>query len=148
MIYDTLEHLLDYADFLPALRKVDAIIKQGNLLTAQTGRHTIDDNLYYNIEEYQTTENPKPFEVHHRYADVQIVLKGEETHQTALRSAAENLPDFDDERDIAFFHSPVAATFYASAQHFLIYLPFEPHRSQMAVEKVQSVRKVVFKIRL
>ena len=40
-------------------------------------RYEISDKIYANIEEYQTKENGY-FEAHQKYADIQLLLAGEE----------------------------------------------------------------------
>ena len=147
MIFDRLEHLTAYDAMIPALSEIHAILNTQNLKQLSAGRHEIRDGLYFNIDDYTTSLTLKPFEVHHLYADVQMMLKGEEQHQIADRNAAPQ-NSFDESRDIAFFQASPIATFHATPEHFLLYLPYEPHRSQIAVHQEQKVRKVVFKIRM
>ncbi|MBO4576283.1 MAG: YhcH/YjgK/YiaL family protein, partial [Neisseriaceae bacterium] len=81
MIYDTLNHLADYLPIMPLLAEVIKILQQTDFMQKPAGRYeTNNPTVRFNIDEYQTVLEPKPFEFHQQYADVQIVLQGQEIH--------------------------------------------------------------------
>ncbi|MBR7002049.1 MAG: YhcH/YjgK/YiaL family protein [Neisseriaceae bacterium] len=147
MIFDRLDNLLDYAVLLPSLERIKTILDSQNLSDLPCMRYTDSDDLYYNIDSYTTIQTPKQFEFHRQFADVQIMLQGKEIHQISDRSNTSLSNDFDEKRDIGFFPADSTANFIADMNHFLIYLPNEPHRSQIAIDEPSAVKKVVFKIR-
>ena len=149
MIYDTLNHLSDYLPLMPQLSEVMKILQQPDFANKPAGRYETDNPaVRFNIDEYQTVSDPKLFEFHQQYADVQIVLQGREIHHTALRDDVLAVKNFDAERDIAFFDSLPIGEYLLEHGRFCIYFPNEPHRSQLATDEPASVRKVVFKVRL
>lgn len=149
MIYDTLEHLVDYLPLMPQLKTVLEIISQPEFVNKAQGRYETDNpNVRFNIDEYQTVLEPKQFEFHKKYADVQIVLQGQELHNTALRDDISCVQNFDEEKDIAFFDTMPIGEYLLEKGRFCIYFPNEPHRSQLAYDEPAFVKKVVFKIRL
>lgn len=149
MIYDTIEHLADYLPIMPQLAEVIKILQQPDFMQKPAGRYeTNNPAVRFNIDEYQTVLEPKQFEFHQQYADVQIVLQGQEIHHTALRDDVLAVKNFDKERDIAFFDSLPIGEYLLQQGRFCIYFPNEPHRSQLATDEPAAVKKVVFKVRL
>ena len=85
-------------------------------------------------------------EYHALYADIQVVLTGEETIRAGMQSVArtgdeERKPDLFIARDCRL---PVAITLHAG--DFAIFLPGEPHQALCAVDAPATVRKAVFKV--
>lgn len=149
MIFDTLNHLSDYLPLMPDLSEVIKILQQPDLANKPAGLYETDNPVVrFNIDEYQTVLEPKQFEFHQQYADVQIVLQGQEIHHTALRDDIAAVKDFDEQRDIAFFDSLPVGEYLLEEGRFCIYFPCEPHRSQLATDEPAFVRKVVFKVRV
>ena len=149
MIFDTLNHLSDYLPLMPDLSEVIKILQQPDFANKPAGRYETDNPaVRFNIDEYETVQQPKAFEFHKKYADVQIVLQGREIHHTALRDDVLAIKDFDEQRDIAFFDSLPVGEYLLEAGRFCIYFPNEPHRSQLATDEPAFVKKVVFKVRL
>lgn len=149
MIFDTTDQLQRYVPLMPQLAKVIEILQQPDFPNKPIGRYETDNHdVRFNIDEYKTVIEPKPFEFHKKYADVQIILQGQEIHHTALRSDIAVAKEFDEQRDIAFFNTLPVAEYYLQAGHFCIYFPEEPHRSQLATDEPAYVKKVVFKIHL
>lgn len=149
MIFDTLNHLSDYLPLMPDLSEVIKILQQPDFANKPAGRYETDNPaVRFNIDEYQTVLEPKQFEFHQQYADVQIVLQGQEIHHTALRDDIAIVQHFDKQRDIAFFDSLPVGEYLLEEGRFCIYFPSEPHRSQLATDEPAFVRKVVFKVRV
>ncbi|MBR1818662.1 MAG: YhcH/YjgK/YiaL family protein [Neisseriaceae bacterium] len=149
MIYDSLDHLRDYLPLMPQLETVLSLLNQPDFADKMIGRYeTNNPAVRFNIDEYETVLSPKDFEFHRKYADVQIVLQGQEIHHIAPRDDIACVQDFDEEKDIAFFDSLPIAEYVLEKGYFCIYFPNEPHRSQLAVDERDQVKKVVFKIRI
>ena len=105
---------------------------------------------YANIQEYDTREAGK-YEVHRAYADVQVVLSGEEYIFIApLDALQDRLTDFDEEKDIEFFASASSErAVLADRTHWVILFPSDAHNPCMSRgESPVHVRKVVVKVKL
>ena len=113
------------------------------------GHYEIDDEAYANIDVYETKEYDICFpEAHKRYIDIQMLLSGEERLDFANISELSIKDDYDEERDIMFFHNPEKMnTLYLKKGYFALLYPTDAHKPQMkSSENSQTVKKVVVKI--
>ena len=88
---------------------------------------------------------------HRAYADVQVVLSGEEYIFIApLDALQDRLTDFDEEKDIEFFASASSErAVLADRTHWVILFPSDAHNPCMSRgESPVHVRKVVVKVTL
>lgn len=113
------------------------------------GHYEIDDEAYANIDVYETKEYDICFpEAHKRYIDIQMLLSGEEKLDFANISELSIKDDYDEERDIMFFHNPEKMnTLYLKKGYFALLYPTDAHKPQIkSSENSQTVKKVVVKI--
>ena len=113
------------------------------------GHYEIDDEAYANIDVYETKEYAICFpEAHKRYIDIQMLLSGEERLDLANISELSIKDDYDEERDIMFFHNPEKMnTLYLKKGYFALLYPTDAHKPQIkSSENSQTVKKVVVKI--
>lgn len=85
-------------------------------------------------------------EYHHLWADIQVVLSGEETIRAGMQSLAQA---GDEERKADLYIAPNAAhpvSITLRRGDFAVFLPGEPHQALCAVEAPLTVRKAVFKV--
>jgi len=86
-------------------------------------------------------------EYHRQYADIQVVLNGNEVINASQQSLAQPA---DEERKADLFIAAVRAlpvSMCLTAGDFVVFLPGEPHQALCAVQQPETVRKAVFKIR-
>lgn len=100
-----------------------------------------------NIGESQTQpQAQRHTEYHRQWADIQVLLTGEEIIYAGMRSVGQ---DSDEERkpDLFITHYDChAVALTLRAGDFACFLPGEPHQALCAVDKPSRVRKAVFKI--
>ncbi|BCL74834.1 hypothetical protein JHS3_05700 [Jeongeupia sp. HS-3] len=130
-------------------RALDALA-QHDLHAMPAGRYEIDgDRLFFMIQEMLTQpfEAGKP-EAHHRYADIQLLLSGEEGFGVAPADAAlAVVDDRFDSRDIAFYAAPAnEQRINLQPGDFVVFYPGELHRPGRCVAGSMPIRKVVVKI--
>lgn len=147
MIYCSRGDLDKYLGLYPSL---DALIRfllarDLNALPAGRSEVTGDGSAYINRFDYETIpEEQGVFEWHFRFADVHIVLSGEETllvSDASLLTATERR----DENDYALGHGPCHVRCRLTPDHVLIVFPREAHMVKIAVGKPDAVRKAVGK---
>jgi len=123
-------------------------------LSPQTeeGRYSIDgDDVYAQVMSYATTTPAKArFEAHDRYIDIQTVLEGSEGIAWSPRSRLHSSTDYDDRKDVQFFHDggqhPARADLVGG--HFAVFFPEDAHMPQLMVAgSAPWVKKVVVKVR-
>lgn len=109
---------------------------EGGYLSVQTGRTApLADGRY---------------ETHHRYADVQYMVRGEE--ETAYLSMEDLAPatEYDAEKDIQFFHSVGAQPTVAHVPAGMCYVVFseDGHMPCRCVGEAKDYQKIVIKLRM
>ena len=145
MIFDKLEKLRQY--YVVSDKVLNFLFNLDENKPA--GHYEIDDEAYANIDVYETKEYDICFpEAHKRYIDIQMLLSGEERLDFANISELSIKDDYDEERDIMFFHNPEKMnTLYLKKGYFALLYPTDAHKPQMkSSENSQTVKKVVVKI--
>jgi len=148
MIIDRLENLSKYIPALPQLQHVVSILESGALLDLPLGGYTTDDpSLRYTIMSYEAEAvDERPYEIHRRDTDVQILLAGRERMDVADSESFVPTGEYSAERDIVFGDGHKIASYHADPSLFVIFLPGEPHAPNIADGNDRDVKKVVFKI--
>jgi len=85
-------------------------------------------------------------EYHREWADIQVVLNGNEVINASQQSLAQ---PGDEERKADLFIAAVRAlpvSMRLGAGDFAVFLPGEPHQALCAAQRPETVRKAVFKI--
>jgi len=113
------------------------------------GRHDIDgDNVYCMIQSYETkSREGQQFEAHRQYADIQMVLEGEESILWAPADGLETVRPY--EPDIAFFAlTPTPAELVLTPSVFCVFFPQDAHAPCLRHGGITRVRKAVVKVRI
>lgn len=148
MIVTRIDLLEKYESVLPGCKKVCevfALLQKNGMPSA--GKHETDlPTVFYNASEYETVaENSKQFEVHAKYADVQIIWEGKETIAYSSEKFAGTV---DAESDYAACDAVSCEKVTLVPGIAAIYLPGELHKPGCAVDGVsERVKKVVFKVK-
>lgn len=142
MIYDKIENI----DLYNIDKSAVEFIKN---LTGdeECKRYEISDKIYANIEEYRTKECGY-FEAHQKYADIQLLLTGEETIEYTSLDGLEIKDAYNAERDIAFFYDGTNPVIKLPLKKgfFALLNPEEAHKPQLISSASCKVKKVVVKI--
>lgn len=146
MICDNLENILKYSEISEKISKFLLSLNSQTLV----GHYEIDENVYANVDIYETKTLDKcKFEAHKKYIDIQMLLDGEEQLDCISVNNLVVSEDYDENRDIMFFENPKQmpdASYRLTPQRFVLIYPHEAHRPQMALGKPSKVKKVVVKI--
>lgn len=110
------------------------------------GRYDLSDDIYINVMTYE----PKPIkeisiETHSRYADIQLILSGQEYMGYAPLDTLVPVNDYDPEKDIRFWKGDVALLPMRKGE-WALFMPEEPHAPSLSMNGGQ-VKKAVFKIK-
>lgn len=113
------------------------------------GKHVVNDGFFYNVIEYNTTDDvDKLYESHRKYVDIQFLLEGEEVMQVVdIERLCEVVP-YDCVRDCTLY-SPIdkPASTVLRPNSVLILYPRDGHRTMAFNGKKCKVLKVVGKVR-
>lgn len=128
--------------------KISLCLKKSKELNEHTpcGRYELSDDSYLNVVEY----TPKPVEnatseVHRVYADIQLILSGEEYIGYNKTSLLSRVGDYDSLNDIQFFNGDVSLLAMQQGD-WALFMPGEAHAPSL--DKCGGkIKKAIFKIK-
>lgn len=150
MIYDKVENMSLYFDRLKGFEKIEKAYKEFLLNPVKEGRIDIDgDNLFCNVASYTVNpDNPLKYEAHREYADVQVMVDGEEVFGWANTKECNVTEDFEDGCDIAFMDAPNGQFFELRKGYFAVFFPEDAHAPCRKSENSDTAHKLVYKVKL
>lgn len=107
------------------------------------------EDWFVNIGPAQTQEQEvRHTEFHHLYADIQVVLEGEEVINYGVvdcsaEEAVEKKPDL-----LILANPKLSQSVHLKPGDFAIFMPGEPHQALCMVFEPKQIRKAVFKVPL
>lgn len=147
MVTDILENLPLYVGLSENFRKAISYILTNDLKKLPIGKTNIHDELIFaSVSEYHTlTSEEAKWESHKVFADIQIVLEGEEKIGYAPITVMNAITKYDCTRDLIFYSGHGD---YISMRpgNFAIFLPGDAHQPCVAAKLPMAVKKVVFKV--
>ncbi|MFI3250661.1 MAG: YhcH/YjgK/YiaL family protein [Eubacteriales bacterium] len=143
MILDYLEHADKYNGILADYKKtMDFAL---TLKDSPTGRYECG-NSYVMVQEMETKlPKDKEYELHRKYADVHIVLEGEEVFGYEEISKLSPSGDYNPEKDMQFLGG-VGQFVTLTPGMFLVTLPQDGHKPGCCAKSPSKLRKLVVKI--
>ena len=150
MIYDKVENMSLYFDKLHGFEKIEKAYNDFIAAPFEDGRIDIDgDNLWCNVASYTVNpDNPLKYEAHKEYADVQVMVDGEEIFGWANIKECNVTEDFKEGSDIAFMDAPTGQFFELRKGYFAVFFPEDAHAPCRKSENSDTAHKLVFKVKL
>jgi biofilm protein TabA len=148
MIVDSLPRYSCYS-FGPAWDKAFGFLRS-LAPDCKAGRHEIEgEDIFALVSEYTTKAySDARLESHCRYADLQVLLSGEEIIGYAPALGLKMAGEFDEAKDIVFYESAVeTGRTLLTPGLFSVYFPHDAHAPGINSGVACSVKKVVIKIR-
>ena len=132
------------------LERALEIIEDLDWETVECGTYTVDDDIFYMVQEYETKYPQEArYEAHEKYVDIQYIVKGEERMEFADAAKLKVDESYNAEKDVVFFKEPKEIdAFIVSAGDYRIFYPEDAHRPGLCVDKPSKVKKIVVKVRL
>lgn len=126
-------------------------LKNTDLDTLKPGKYVLDgENVFVSVTEGPTKafEDSK-WEAHHKYIDLQYIIKGKEKMGIAPIESAVPKSEFDDTKDVGFFDADAKASKYYVAKPgtFFLFFPSDAHRPGIRVKGFDTDKKLVVKIK-
>jgi len=147
MVIDTLKNAAQYAVLNPLFAKAFEFLTSNDLASLEPGKHPIDgDNMWANImhaplKDLQTAK----MEVHDKYIDIQVVIKGVETHGWIARSDCKSPQgEMNTEKDVLFFDDKATTFVTLHKNEFAIFFPEDGHQPMLGEGEI---RKCIIKVR-
>ena len=150
MIKDQLCHAALYEAIHPLFKAAFQWITDHARPESEVGRFQLDgDKLKAITEHYQTHPfNPRKFETHKKYIDIQYIVSGSEKIYLDDPKTMTEVVSFDETQDIAFFEGSGHAV-TLNAGDFMIIWPHEAHApGSDPTRSAVPVSKIVMKVAL
>lgn len=150
MIIDTLDQRHKYAHdpglsaVLDALATLDGTAGAGTHIDLGEGVGHVDVAEFISVDPAMKTQ----YEAHRRFADVHVVLSGEERIDVASLPALTPVTPFDEAADVGFHEGPNAVTVTLGPGWFIVCYPTDAHRPGIHVNGPSPVLKAVGKLRI
>ncbi len=149
MIVTTIDKLTKYAE-IPYAQDIVDFLGEFRKSEMAPGRYDIHgDDLFAVVSRYETEPGAdRMFENHRKYIDLQIVLDGkEEIHWADTKTLTQVSEEFSKGGDIAFYTGEAMGYTLLGGEQCVILFEEDAHMPNVFHEKIESVLKVVFKIR-
>lgn len=132
------ERCMEAVNFLTQLKAEDLAL----------GRHNVNEDFFYNVIEYDTTDEfDKTFESHRKFVDIQLIEKGEELLQVADISRLEVKSEYNHNNDcILYFPKRQMGGTLLKPGSIMILYPRDAHRSISFNRQKNRVKKIVGKL--
>ncbi|WP_438478497.1 YhcH/YjgK/YiaL family protein [Streptococcus pluranimalium] len=137
---------IDHTNKHVLLDLIKPILADLDLLNLETGMHPVNDDLYFNVIQYEsTTEDQRVWESHHREYDVHYIISGEERiYHNFLDQMS--LGNYDTESDWQEMTGEKASELVLLPGNVLILDNEDAHKTGLKVTDSVMIKKIVFKI--
>ena len=122
---------------------------QKDLLSLPLGRIPLeDDDLYVDVFQAETVQHDaKLFEAHERFVDIHVTLEGQEWYGYAPINNLKLGEPYSAEKDAAFYRGE-GVYFQVPKGQFVLFFPEDAHKPLVSFGPLETVKKLVVKVRL
>lgn len=130
--------------------KAFQFLSEQDLTKLELGRHELEGaDLFVNVDEYVSrNEEDVLFEAHKKYADIQVIVSGEERMGVLPLDSTSIVVPYNEEKDIVFLTADAGNYRTATPGRFFIFFPDDAHRPTVKTTENIQVRKIVVKVRI
>ena len=147
MIIDSVNNINNYKG-LDKIYDVLEFIKKTDFSQMALGKYHIDgENLFYMVQEYDTKQDESIGEVHKKYIDIQLIVKGEEIIGYAPLSCEKKLVEEKLDNDCIFYSCETTKLLLKDGDFMVLY-PSDIHSPGLMNKVSSKCRKVVFKVKI
>lgn len=149
MIFDKVSSIEKYRGISKNLDKAIDVIVSKEYLSKEIGKYEVDGKeVFYMIQDYNSKALEDCFfETHEKYADIQMVITGEEGIGYADLADLEVTTPFNPEKDVEKQKGPAEIMLQMNSENFVFIFPGEAHMPGYGLNGSAYVKKAVFKIK-
>ncbi|WP_404988335.1 YhcH/YjgK/YiaL family protein [Clostridium culturomicium] len=150
MIVDSIKNIEKYDGVNIKASEILKFVKKAEEANLKDGRYEIlGEDLFAMIQTYETKpEGECRFETHNKYIDVQYIREGKEVMDYKLREKLTVTEDLSETKDVIFYEDAEDYTrTVIEAGSFALFLPHDGHKPGIECGKIDTVKKIVFKIK-
>jgi YhcH/YjgK/YiaL family protein len=149
LIIGKLNDLVDSHIFNEKLHSKLNLLNEVDFSQYTAGRHEIDEDLFFFLNEYETKEVENCFwEAHQKYLDLHFILEGKENIAVDHIERQLVKEEYTVEKDAIFFEGDVHSVITMNPGDVMICFPEDSHMAGIIAEQTQRVRKIVLKVKL
>jgi YhcH/YjgK/YiaL family protein len=150
MIVDTLGHLLENeAAYGEKIQRGLQFLRDTDFAGLAAGRHDVNEEMFYFINEYETKDAGDCFwEAHRINLDLHYILEGTERIGYSAIEQLKVRDEYSAEKDAVFFTGELESAVTAGLGALVVCYPQDGHMTGIEAGKKEAVRKVVLKIKL
>lgn len=148
MIWGNIHNIQEYAFLKEKVKKCLAYALEHDLQSFEKGRYEIEgDDLYVNVVEYQTASvEERIWEAHKKYIDLHLMLCGQEQIDLSFIQNMK-LKEYVEKKDFLPMDGAKNCSVVLHTGDFLVCDFSDGHRTGIAVEGKESIKKAIFKIK-
>ena len=148
MIYDDLKYIARYKGIHPNIDQAIDMILNYSFDMAE-GRIPLDgEDLFANVNQYTPKQlSEAAYEVHKQYADIQIMLEGEELIYGAPVKDLQCIQPYNRKKDIGFYEGEATEVYVLKRGNFVLCMPGDAHMAGVE-HGVYDLKKIVFKVKV
>ncbi len=149
MIFGNIQNLREYLCMEDGIFECFNYAKENNLSAYDRGCHEIDaKRIFVNIMEYETVKPEDRFwEAHREYLDVHLMLEG--TEQIDLNFIHNmDVKEYAAQDDFLPMDGDKNGSVILKPGDFLVCYPSDAHRTAIAADKPEKIKKAIFKVKI
>ena len=149
MIFDAIENAERYYGLGDKFQKAFEFLKNADFSSIDKDLIEIDGkNIYAMIQKYDTRK-PKDakWETHQKYIDLQYMISGAENIGFVLSDYLDITEEYDEVKDFEFLDG-MGDYVQLNEGEFVIFFPTDAHMPRLKIKNIETVQKVVIKVRV
>ena len=149
MIFGNIQNLREYLCMEDGIFECFNYAKENNLSAYDRGCHEIDAKwIFVNIMEYETVKPEDRFwEAHREYLDVHLMLEGTERIDLNFIQNMD-VKEYAAKDDFLSMDGEKNASVILKPGDFLVCYPTDAHRTAVAADKQENIKKAIFKVKI
>jgi biofilm protein TabA len=149
MIFGNINNLKEFSFLEEQVKECFEYVKEHDLASYEKGSHEIDgERLFVNMVEYTTTNWEERFwEAHKNYLDIHLMIRGSEQIDLNFIQNME-VKEFVVKDDFLPMDGEKNSSVILREGDFLICYPSDGHRTAIAVDGPETIKKAIFKVRI
>ncbi|QFK72789.1 YhcH/YjgK/YiaL family protein [Pradoshia sp. D12] len=148
LITGNIDDLIEQKSLAENLQSKLTFLKEFDSSQYSAGRHDIDENLFFFLNEYETKEEPDCiWEAHRKYLDIHYILEGKENIAVDHINRQQIKENYDEAKDAIFLEGDVQTLIAMNPGDVMICFPKDSHKVGIITEEKQMVKKIVLKVK-
>ena len=151
MIFDRIENIEVYAGLGKNFETAVQFIQKLALNGIEDQEFSVDDDRVYAFARHFSLKESSEvlYESHRRYADIQLLLDGEETMYAAVTKGMKSKIPYEEEKDIEFYEDSEKHTCLKFVPgDFAVFFPWDAHKPCCRAGRYENSFKLVIKVLL